>query len=166
MNLELVEYNPCDVVVGSMWDHKSPLFETQQELWEELVPDSGMAQTMPGEAFRSICRLYYDAYNNGGCNSANDNYIGFAHFLLEWIDGVQTYQDEFRTQYELARTIKSKLTWRQGRDQWRDQLAQHEDADDEIEGWDALDDKEYLKALEELIHWVVWKVARMQPKEG
>tara|TARA_R110002096_G_scaffold94819_1_gene213123 strand:+ start:549 stop:1031 length:483 start_codon:yes stop_codon:yes gene_type:complete len=145
-------------VVGSMWERKSPLWQTHQDLWDELVPDSGMAQTTAGEAVRCIARLYYDAYNNGGCNSYHEGENEFLAFLVQWshnhlvirgpciVGDVSLITKAFET---MRKSIKH--AWRL------------ENVDDEYrndhEGWEALDDKPYLEALELLAHWVAWTVA-------
>ena len=47
-------------------------FQTQyQELYSNLVPDSGKCDTLEGELIRSLCKVYYDFYNNQMCNNTS-----------------------------------------------------------------------------------------------
>jgi hypothetical protein len=57
--------------MSAYWDHSSPLAAKQEELTNALVPDSGKADTLGGEALRAANRLYYDAFNNGWCNNTS-----------------------------------------------------------------------------------------------
>lgn len=50
------------------WNNKGRFQELQDELYDMLVPDSGEADTLDGEALRAINRIYYDTFNNGCCN--------------------------------------------------------------------------------------------------
>mgnify|MGYP001299164578 CR=1 FL=1 len=52
----------------SYWNGNGILQEAADRMHEELVPREGKAETVLGEGLRSICNLYYDLYNNGGCN--------------------------------------------------------------------------------------------------
>ena len=42
-----------------------------QELWNELVPKKGEADTLNGELIRSMGRLRYEYHNNGNLNAAD-----------------------------------------------------------------------------------------------
>ena len=64
---------------GKYWDQSSPYAAEQQDFWDELVPDSGEAETLQGELLRMISRIQYDYYNNGFGN----NKEGEARFLDE-----------------------------------------------------------------------------------
>ena len=52
----------------SYWNGNGTLQEAADRMHEELVPREGKAETVLGEGLRSICNLYYDLHNNGGCN--------------------------------------------------------------------------------------------------
>ncbi len=61
--------------------------------WEELekkhIPNSGMSNTMFGEAVRALSRLEYELWNNGNCNWHHDGtdsyYQRLYHFLHSYI---------------------------------------------------------------------------------
>ena len=53
----------------SYWGNDSAYQEEYERLWNKLVPDSGCAETLHGEALRSFSRLQYDWGNNGNCNA-------------------------------------------------------------------------------------------------
>jgi len=50
------------------WNKEGKHQDLHDKYWDELVPDSGEAETQEGEALRAISRIYYDVYNNGACN--------------------------------------------------------------------------------------------------
>ena len=50
------------------WNIQGQHQDLYDKYWDALVPDSGEADTQEGEALRAIGRIYYDVYNNGGCN--------------------------------------------------------------------------------------------------
>ena len=50
------------------WNIQGQHQDLYNKYWDTLVPDSGEADTPEGEALRAITRIYYDVYNNGGCN--------------------------------------------------------------------------------------------------
>ncbi len=50
-----------------------------QQLYDDLVPDSGHCETTAGELIRSAGRLSYDFYNNGMTNNTS----GAVNFLRE-----------------------------------------------------------------------------------
>lgn len=54
----------------SYWDSNGKYQETYDQLWGELVPDSGEAETEEGELIRIGGRLFYEYCNNGNCNAA------------------------------------------------------------------------------------------------
>lgn len=143
-----------EVVVESMWDRKSPFWARYQELWEELVPDSGMCQTTYGEALRCIARLYYDCYNNGSCNMAGHDY--FILFLREWADTREGWTPvDSLDELQRAKRRKERSDQR---------YTDYEDhgRGEEPPMWDGLEDEKYMKALEEIAHWVTWHVSRIQ----
>jgi hypothetical protein len=68
------------------WNGDGELQEIHDALCDALVPDCGNAPTEHGEALRCIARIYYEAYNNGGCNARDrrsrdgeltDRYAGY-----------------------------------------------------------------------------------------
>lgn len=52
----------------SYWDESGVYQKEYDQLYEELVPASGEAETSDGRLLRSISRLYYDFCNNGNGN--------------------------------------------------------------------------------------------------
>lgn len=50
------------------WNNNGKYQNEYEWLDAHLVPVSGMAETTNGEALRCVANIYYDAYNNGGCN--------------------------------------------------------------------------------------------------
>lgn len=63
----------------TFWAGTSPMQDKYDTLWR-LVPSQGEVilenkeLQKSVEAFRSITRLYYDVYNNGGCNVAENRW--------------------------------------------------------------------------------------------
>ena len=51
------------------WNHKGKYQKLYDLLYGSLVPmEEGKADTQAGEILRIVSKLYYDVYNNGGCN--------------------------------------------------------------------------------------------------
>lgn len=50
------------------WNHQGLHQKLYIKLMAELVPEAGDAETPHGEVLRLASNLYYDLYNNGGCN--------------------------------------------------------------------------------------------------
>ena len=57
---------------NTYWAHKGKHQDLYEILSETLVPASGPADTPAGELLRSMANVYYDVYNNGGCNNRQD----------------------------------------------------------------------------------------------
>lgn len=53
------------------WNNKGKYQKQYEQLRESLVPDMGMAKTSVGEVLRIVGNIYYDHFNNGGCNLSN-----------------------------------------------------------------------------------------------
>lgn len=51
------------------WNSKGELQEIHDALWNAIVPIGGEAPTKHGNALRWIDKIYYEVYNNGGCNA-------------------------------------------------------------------------------------------------
>ena len=78
---------------GDWWHDRTPNFERQNELHNQLVPKSGAADSVHGELLRAATRIYYDLYNNGGGNMY-DNING------DWLEeGDEGYEEP---EYELT----------------------------------------------------------------
>lgn len=52
----------------SYWSRKGRHQKRYDRLYAKLVPDSGEAGSDAGELIRTVSNVYYDIYNNGGCN--------------------------------------------------------------------------------------------------
>jgi len=52
----------------SYWNENGAYQKEYNELYTQLVPDSGEANTIHGEMIRCVSRLLYDYCNNGNCN--------------------------------------------------------------------------------------------------
>jgi len=55
------------------WDKTGKYSQLLSEKWDELVPDSGEAETEIGELIRAFGRINYEIFNNGCCNMFHDN---------------------------------------------------------------------------------------------
>lgn len=51
------------------WNMNGAYQKEYDELWDELVPAEGEAQTTRGEVLRTSSKLYYDFFNNGNMNA-------------------------------------------------------------------------------------------------
>lgn len=88
---------------NTFWSRKHPLYDEYKELYDELVPSTGAADTIEGELLRAVSNIYYDHYNNGSCNAkvrmseklmalrdqlneAAQKQIEFIHKKLEYLD--------------------------------------------------------------------------------
>lgn len=59
---------------NSYWNETGAYQKQWNELYENLVPDSGEAGTIHGELIRCASRLFYDYCNNGNCNVLDHKY--------------------------------------------------------------------------------------------
>lgn len=67
-----MEYQP------TYWNDNGKYQKESNLLWRTFVPNTGSCETITAELYRCISRIYYDIYNNGGCNlSPNDYFIVF-----------------------------------------------------------------------------------------
>lgn len=58
----------------SYWQETGVYQKEYDELYKDLVPARGCAETIAGEMVRGVSRLYYDYFNNGNCNVADVQY--------------------------------------------------------------------------------------------
>lgn len=58
----------------SFWNNNHDLTPIYDELYKELVPSSGKAETVAGELLRATSKIYYDAFNNGFGNNTSGAY--------------------------------------------------------------------------------------------
>ncbi len=54
--------------MSSYWNHTGRFQKEYEELKKELVPNQGDAPTDLGQLVRFTSNIYYDIFNNGGCN--------------------------------------------------------------------------------------------------
>lgn len=109
----------------SYWSGQGRYEELYKKLFDKLVTESGRCKTTHGELLRAISKIYYDLYNNGGCNL--DVHINHLHTLFQWKDEIlhkvtnkgqvvkligdmylHTEDDEFYLQFD--KTILEELT--------------------------------------------------------
>lgn len=82
---------------GDWWHDRAPNKDRQSELHQKLVPMKGAADSVHGELIRAANRIYYDMYNNGGGNMA-DNIHG------DWLEeGDEGYEEP---EFELVGIFK------------------------------------------------------------
>lgn len=87
------------VAVLSFWDGNHPMMDEFKYLFDELVPDSGEADTEDGELIRAASRLFHEFCNNGNGNAAircssydedgdedGEGDLKLAEFYREWLD--------------------------------------------------------------------------------
>lgn len=76
------KYNiPSEVGAKSYWDNEGQFQKEYNDLYNELVPASGRAENLFGEAIRAVSRLGYEYLNNGNCNARETTEIEG-----EWIE--------------------------------------------------------------------------------
>lgn len=59
--------NKC-TYAEAYWTDKGKYQELYDQLYKQLVPKEDKASTVAGEMLRVVSNVYYDVYNNGGCN--------------------------------------------------------------------------------------------------
>ena len=74
------------------WNKKGK-YQKEADAVKDLVPATGMADTLTGEAVRLIQNAYYDFYNNGGCNERLED----LKFVYDWLDKHEVEHDEMGT---------------------------------------------------------------------
>lgn len=75
------------------WDESHPLSKYMNQLWKEMVPAQGEAETENGELIRAAGRLVYEYCNNGNLNAGeqqSSEEVG--HCML--CGGQGTYDDD------------------------------------------------------------------------
>lgn len=96
-------YNiPSEVGAKSYWDHEGQFQKEYDELFSELVPSSGRAKNLFGEAIRAVSRLGHEYLNNGNCNARETTEIEG-----EWVEcprcgGSGVCEDEDGEEYDCA----------------------------------------------------------------
>ena len=99
------------------WNIQGQHQDLYNKYWETLVPDSGEADTPEGEALRAITRIYYDVYNNGGCNiieseevyDDDGNYECDEHSISSFYEGFFDTVASFTGDHNKVRELKRKV---------------------------------------------------------
>ncbi len=73
------------------WNHKGRFQGRYDKMRKDLVPQSGDADTVIGQMIRFIGNIYYDIYNNGGCNLKDTSVFKQARVFL--IDHVGVFRE-------------------------------------------------------------------------
>jgi hypothetical protein len=76
------------------WAHEGKFQERYEELRYTLVPDSGDAATPYGQLLRYAINIYYDIYNNGGCNLDMRSFQEAGFFLVSFYTKLQPIAQE------------------------------------------------------------------------
>lgn len=69
---------------NTYWNKKGKHQAEWDKLYSDLVPNQGYASTEQGELLRTLSNVYYDIYNNGGCNlnhGRNSDWHGMVYLL-------------------------------------------------------------------------------------
>lgn len=54
----------------SYWEERGK-YQAQADILNKMIPDEGESTDTRIELYRCVCNIYYDLYNNGGCNLTN-----------------------------------------------------------------------------------------------
>jgi hypothetical protein len=113
------------------WNNKgrhTPLYE---ELTTKLVPEEGRAPTPYGELLSAIGRVYYDWYNNGGCNFGLPRFQLALHTIRNWHEEIDTKAKRRKNWPGTRDMLDRPLKWSQSEgspssyrmdDEWEKQL--------------------------------------------
>ena len=71
------------------WNGKGKYQDLFDKHWKKLVPESGRADTVEGNALRAIAKINYDIFNNGAGNIVNQ------------IEDMMDEDDEYYTDYSI-----------------------------------------------------------------
>lgn len=90
------------------WESKGELQEIYSALMKVLVPSVGDAPTEHSEALRWISNIYYEVYNNGGCNAV-DREDGSLRLTKRYAKGVEVVAEFAGLTDPEARTLRRSL---------------------------------------------------------
>ncbi len=90
------------------WEEKGKHQKQWDTAYDKLVPHSGGADTMIGEAIRCMSRLYYECYNNGNGNAREENGDGdyYAVSVSRFYKKQLDFLDEYGVPTPLCKGIK------------------------------------------------------------
>lgn len=95
------KYNiPTEIGLKSYWEKEGQLQSEYDKLYNELVPSSGRAKNLFGEAVRAVSRLGYEYLNNGNCNAREETEIEGDWVECPYCYGSGTCEDEDSEEYE------------------------------------------------------------------
>lgn len=88
--------------LATFWNNEHPLAAKADELYQKLVPPSGMSDCIVGELLRAASRIHYDWFNNGwGCN----NWSGAVNYIREYAT------DELSLDAETQKRLNDSLNY-------------------------------------------------------
>lgn len=70
------------------WNQTGRFEQLYRDLTAKLVPEEGKSLTPHGELLRAIGRIYYDWFNNGGCNFDNPSFKLALYTIRSWKDEI------------------------------------------------------------------------------
>lgn len=75
MNMETLTLERKRTATGSTYFNGEGAYQKEMdEMWERLVPMSGMASTLNGELVRAVSRLNYEFFTNGNLNACEQHF--------------------------------------------------------------------------------------------
>lgn len=80
------------------WSKKGKFQKRYDELYETLVPSSGDAATEIGQILRFVSKIYYDIYNNGGCNLDMQYFKDAGEYLRSHCRGLNDIASELKVE--------------------------------------------------------------------
>lgn len=89
----------------SYWSNKGDLQDWADQI-EKDVPSSGHAETLAVELFRCASNVYYEIYNNGGFNFADDHPGEFGKYTQ--LQHIASYGIDVSKIEELADQVKEE----------------------------------------------------------
>lgn len=102
-------------VKAKYWAHKGrfqKLVERYQtDGAEPLYPLRGHAPTYHGEVLRLATKIYYDIYNNGGCNLDADHFKGYARVVYGALESLEPFATKLKIkdfEYKLCKFTVGK----------------------------------------------------------
>ena len=97
----ITKYNiPTEIGAKSYWDEEGQLQLEYDKLYNELVPASGEAENLFGEAVRAVSRLGYEYLNNGNCNAREETEIEGDWVECSCCGGSGVCEDEDGEEYD------------------------------------------------------------------
>ena len=133
------------------WNETGAYQQEYDELWRQLVPLEGEAQTTRGEVLRTASKLYYDFFNNGNMNACE--IVGGERWLDD--DDEEVYDTKVSEYYQgclnfLRRTCKDDYELMGLLERVRDIIVMGEDGCN-----DADNEHTYDLMADHCIYWVL-----------